>query len=122
MALTDVYCRVNRARGMELLSPEDLLHACHRMKGPIQLRVFPSGVMVLQTDTHNSDRITDEICAELETCGSISSEELARVSNISLTLALERLLTAERNAKVCRDESIEGLRFYPNQFLVNIDN
>uniref|UniRef100_A0A673ATE8 Vacuolar protein-sorting-associated protein 36 n=1 Tax=Sphaeramia orbicularis TaxID=375764 RepID=A0A673ATE8_9TELE len=28
MALTEVYCLVNRARGMELLSPEDLVNAC----------------------------------------------------------------------------------------------
>lgn len=28
MTLPDVYCRVNRARGIELLSPEDLLNAC----------------------------------------------------------------------------------------------
>ncbi|XP_033100053.1 vacuolar protein-sorting-associated protein 36-like [Anneissia japonica] len=28
MALTDVYCRINRARGMELLSPDDLVDAC----------------------------------------------------------------------------------------------
>jgi hypothetical protein len=28
MALTDVYCLFNRARGTELVSPHDLLHAC----------------------------------------------------------------------------------------------
>ncbi|KAG8585047.1 hypothetical protein GDO81_004874 [Engystomops pustulosus] len=28
MSLTEVYCLVNRARGMELLSPEDLVNAC----------------------------------------------------------------------------------------------
>lgn len=28
MTLSDVYCRVNRARGLELLSPEDILNAC----------------------------------------------------------------------------------------------
>uniref|UniRef100_A0A672HBW9 Vacuolar protein-sorting-associated protein 36 n=1 Tax=Salarias fasciatus TaxID=181472 RepID=A0A672HBW9_SALFA len=28
MALSEVYCLVNRARGMELLSPEDLVNAC----------------------------------------------------------------------------------------------
>lgn len=32
MALPDVYCRVNRARGMELLSPEDLLNACQALE------------------------------------------------------------------------------------------
>lgn len=28
MALADVWCRINRARGLELISPEDLLNAC----------------------------------------------------------------------------------------------
>lgn len=28
MSLADVWCRVNRARGLELISPEDLLNAC----------------------------------------------------------------------------------------------
>lgn len=119
MVLTDVYCRVNRARGMELLSPEDLLNACHRMNGPIKLRTFPSGAMVLQTETHDDEKIFEEICKELEECTSISSEELAQKTNISLMLSMERLLSAERAGKVCRDESIEGLRFYPNRFLSN---
>lgn len=117
MALADVYCRVNRARGMELLSPEDLLNACHRMTGPIKLRTFPSGAMVLQTDSHNNEMITREICDELEKRTCISIEELARHCNISLVLSMERLLTAERSGEICRDESVEGLRFYLNLFL-----
>lgn len=31
MTLPEVYCRVNRARGVELLSPEDLLNACQAL-------------------------------------------------------------------------------------------
>lgn len=53
MSLADVYCRVNRARGLELLSPEDLLNACHQLQGPIKLRQFPSGAMVLQLESHD---------------------------------------------------------------------
>lgn len=50
---------------------------------------------------------------------SLSIEELARILNISIVLAQERLLTAERSGGICRDESIEGLRFYQNLFLKN---
>lgn len=32
MTLPDVYCRVNRARGLELISPEDLLNACQMLE------------------------------------------------------------------------------------------
>lgn len=122
MSLADVYCRVNRARGMELLSPEDLLNACHRMQGPIKLRTFPSGAMVLQTDSHNNEMITQEICDELKNrSAGISTEELARFCNISLVLSMERLLTAERSGELCRDESVEGLRFYLNLFLTRTE-
>ncbi|KAL5011968.1 hypothetical protein ScPMuIL_010519 [Solemya velum] len=51
MTMSDVYCRVNRARGMELLSPEDLINACEMLEVlnlPVRLRTFDSGVMVLQ--------------------------------------------------------------------------
>lgn len=57
MSLADVYCRVNRARGLELLSPEDLLTAAQMMEGlnlPLRLHRFDSGVMVLQLTSHNT--------------------------------------------------------------------
>lgn len=64
MTLTDVYCRVNRARGLELLSPEDLLNASRQLASldlPIVLRVFDSGVMVLQARSHDDNTIVDII-------------------------------------------------------------
>jgi len=64
MTLTDVYCRVNRARGLELLSPEDLLHASQRLAPldlPIVLRSFDSGVMVLQIRSHDDYAVVDRI-------------------------------------------------------------
>lgn len=57
------------------------------------------------------------ILFQVEDSGSLSAEELSQNLGISLTLAKERLLTAEKNGKCCRDDSIEGLRFYPNMFL-----
>lgn len=64
MTLTDVYCRVNRARGLELLSPEDLLHASRHLSSlglPIVLRTFDSGVMVLQVLSHDDNAVADRI-------------------------------------------------------------
>ncbi|XP_058461776.1 vacuolar protein-sorting-associated protein 36 isoform X2 [Malaya genurostris] len=117
MSLADVYCRVNRARGLELLSPEDLLEACKLLIGPIKLRKFPSGAMVLQLENHDDELVSKETTELVEKHTSISAEELARVVGISLLLANERLLAAEVLGQLCRDESIEGLRFYPNLFL-----
>ena len=69
MSLTDVFVRVNRARGMELLSPEDLVNACKVMrefdgikrkpKLKMALRKFDeSGVMVLQLKTLDEESVT----------------------------------------------------------------
>lgn len=60
MSLVEAFCRLNRARGVELVSPEDLLHACHaleKLRLPIQLREFDSKVKVLQ---HES--LSDDVC------------------------------------------------------------
>ncbi|XP_053673355.1 vacuolar protein-sorting-associated protein 36 [Anopheles nili] len=117
MSLADVYCRVNRARGLELLSPEDLLEACQLLTGPITLRKFPSGVMVLQLESHDDTLTTQRTWQLVEQYISMSPDQLARIENISLLLARERLLTAEGSGNLCRDESIEGLRFYVNKFI-----
>ncbi|KZC07585.1 PREDICTED: vacuolar protein-sorting-associated protein 36 [Dufourea novaeangliae] len=124
MTLTDVYCRVNRARGMELLSPEDLLNASRQLAPlglPIVLRIFDSGVMVLQIQSHNDIAIVDVIANLIKDRGSLTAEELAQSEGISVLLARERLLVTEKYGKACRDDTIEALRFYPNLFLEGND-
>lgn len=143
MALADVYCRVNRARGLELLSPEDLLNACKIMESldlPLKLYQFNSGVMVLQLQSLNDESVAEAtadlvmvfsfivifiVCVffwlQLEEKGSLSCEELAQLLGISVVLAKERFRTAENLGKCCRDDSMEGLRFYPNLFLTRED-
>lgn len=54
---------------------------------------------------------------QVKEIGSLTAELLAQDIGISVLLAKERLLTTEKAGQVCRDESIEGLRFYPNLFL-----
>jgi ESCRT-II complex subunit VPS36 len=49
LTLIDVYCVFNRARGTELISPDDLIHAAElfpKLDIPIRLRAFDSGVKV----------------------------------------------------------------------------
>ncbi|CAN8032833.1 unnamed protein product [Ixodes persulcatus] len=120
LALTDVYCRVNRARGLELLSPEDLLNACKMMEAldlPLRLQVFPSGVTVLRLATQSDKKLAAETRQLLDEHGSLSAEDLSPLIEISVILAKERLLSAESEGLACRDDSVEGLRFYPNFFL-----
>ncbi|KAM4699787.1 vacuolar protein-sorting-associated protein 36 [Discoglossus pictus] len=120
MSLTEVYCLVNRARGMELLSPEDLVNACkmlESLKLPLRLRIFDSGVMVIEHQSHNEDEMVASALETVSEKGSLTSEEFAKLVGMSVLLAKERLLLAEKMGHLCRDDSVEGLRFYPNLFL-----
>ncbi|RXN06838.1 vacuolar -sorting-associated 36 [Labeo rohita] len=119
MALTEVYCLVNRARGMELLSPEDLVNACkmfESLKLPLRLRVFDSGVMVVQLQSHSEEEMIASALDNVSDKGSLTAEEFAKLLGLSVLLAKERLLLAEKMGHLCRDDSVEGLRFYPNRF------
>lgn len=52
LTLQDVYCIYNRARGTDLISPMDLMKACKLFQPlglPLRIRVFESGVIVVQT-------------------------------------------------------------------------
>ncbi|XP_051902840.1 vacuolar protein-sorting-associated protein 36 [Hippocampus zosterae] len=119
MALSEVYCLVNRARGMELLSPEDLLNACkmfESLKLPLRLRVFDSGVMVVQLQSHSEEEMIASALDNVTDKGSLTAEEFAKLLGLSVLLSKERLLLAEKMGHLCRDDSVEGLRFYPNLF------
>uniref|UniRef100_A0A8C1KQD7 Vacuolar protein-sorting-associated protein 36 n=1 Tax=Cyprinus carpio TaxID=7962 RepID=A0A8C1KQD7_CYPCA len=119
MALTEVYCLVNRARGMELLSPEDLVNACkmfESLKLPLRLRVFDSGVMVVQLQSHSEEEMIASALDNVSDKGSLTAEEFAKLLGLSVLLSKERLLLAEKVGHLCRDDSVEGLRFYPNLF------
>ncbi|XP_036154126.1 vacuolar protein-sorting-associated protein 36 isoform X5 [Myotis myotis] len=120
MSLTEVYCLVNRARGMELLSPEDLVNACKMLevlKLPLRLRVFDSGVMVIELLSHKEEEMVASALETVSEKGSLTSEEFAKLVGMSVLLAKERLLLAEKMGHLCRDDSVEGLRFYPNLFM-----
>ncbi|PWA22922.1 hypothetical protein CCH79_00002272, partial [Gambusia affinis] len=110
MALTEVYCLVNRARGMELLSPEDLLNACkmfESLKLPLRLRVFDSGVMVVQLQSHSEEEMIASALDNVTEKGSLTAEEFAKLLGLSVLLSKERLLLAEKMGHLCRDDSVE---------------
>uniref|UniRef100_A0A914IAU1 Vacuolar protein-sorting-associated protein 36 n=1 Tax=Globodera rostochiensis TaxID=31243 RepID=A0A914IAU1_GLORO len=120
MTLPEAFCRMNRARGMEMISPEDLLNACQRldrMDSPISLFTFENGVSVLQLRSLSAIHVSDEVLQMVEAAGSMDASQLAKSSGVPLVLAAERLRYAEEQAKLCRDDTIEGLFFYPNKFM-----
>ncbi|CAI5451630.1 unnamed protein product [Caenorhabditis angaria] len=123
IALPEVYCRINRARGMELLSPEDVINACEsliRIDSPLELHRFASGVLVVQLRSASIDNTVDQTADFVTKLGKASANELADSLGTTVVLARERLLAAEEKGVICRDDSIEGLLFYPNRFLAEI--
>uniref|UniRef100_A0A8C9FVV1 Vacuolar protein-sorting-associated protein 36 n=1 Tax=Pavo cristatus TaxID=9049 RepID=A0A8C9FVV1_PAVCR len=103
-----------------LLSPEDLVNACKMLeplKLPLRLQIFDSGVMVLELQSHNEEEMVASALETVSEKGSLTADEFAKLVGMSVLLAKERLLLAEKMGHLCRDDSVEGLRFYPNLFL-----
>ncbi|PNW84821.1 hypothetical protein CHLRE_03g159750v5 [Chlamydomonas reinhardtii] len=140
ISLPDVYCLFNRARGTELVSPDDLLQAAKVFPKAgvhgLRLRQLTSGVMVIQGPQHSEERVCAKI-AELTALPSPSStastasaappapplgpgvtagDVAVALGGISTVIAAEHLLLAEARGVVVRDDGPEGLRFYRNFF------
>lgn len=93
MSLSDVYCRFNRARGMELVSPEDVVNACNQFEAlslPLRLRRFESGVLVVQSLSHSEEVIIKTTAELIEKNKCLSAEELSKHTGVSIMLANER--------------------------------
>jgi ESCRT-II complex subunit VPS36 len=121
LLLHDVYCMYNRARGgIQLISPTDLINACSQFTNlgiPMVLHEFASGVIVIRDAALNDDAVVAKVAAFVSEHGGTSPSQLARGEGVSLTLAREQLLTAEGMGALCRDDTIDCMRFYPNRFL-----
>ncbi|CAM9697269.1 unnamed protein product [Chrysoparadoxa australica] len=118
MTLTDAFAMFNRARGAELVSPQDLLAAAELLKVlglGMCLRSFDSGVLVIQLDSHNDSAVSQSLSALAEEAP-LDTTRVSLKLNVSMSVATEHLRTAERLALLCRDESLQGLRFYKNIF------
>eukprot|EP00274_Cyanoptyche_gloeocystis_P001623 CAMPEP_0196663288 /NCGR_PEP_ID=MMETSP1086-20130531/52215_1 /TAXON_ID=77921 /ORGANISM="Cyanoptyche gloeocystis , Strain SAG4.97" /LENGTH=390 /DNA_ID=CAMNT_0041999037 /DNA_START=30 /DNA_END=1202 /DNA_ORIENTATION=+ len=119
LTLRDAYCIINRARGTDLLSPDDLLKACSLFESPslsLRLRRFDSGVLVVHSLNRTDEQVAQDMRRLVDSKGPLGALDVAMQCSIALALALEQLLTAERLGLLCRDETVEGLRFFPNAF------
>lgn len=65
MTLVEAYCRLNRARGIHVISPHDLMSACLMLKkvpnATLTLREFESKVKVLQHASYDDDIVVGQI-------------------------------------------------------------
>jgi len=117
LSVSEVYCRYNRARGIELVSPEDVVNACKTLtpeQHGMELKKFSSGVLVVEGDNFKS--IMDNLLQTIKANDCCTAMNLSNVMSIPLLLAKERLQAAEQHGIVCRDETDDGIFFYENLF------
>jgi ESCRT-II complex subunit VPS36 len=102
ISLTDMYYHFNRARGTELISPDDLWQACtlwEKFDVPVMLRKFDSGVMVIQNKSHSDEEVMSRIrmlVTKTETLRvGVTASDAALTLKIAPAMAKEHLLSAE---------------------------
>lgn len=121
LTLSEVYCCFNRARCMDLVSPDDIKEACKLLKdipdAQLTLIQYESGLIVVQKQSCDNQEILEKTFKLVTDAKHLTPLQLASRLSIPVQLARQRLKEAEIAGKLCRDESIEGLRFYPNKFL-----
>ena len=119
--LPAVYCLFNRARGTELVSPDDLFKAAGLLEDlheGMRLRSFSSGVLVIQSSSLDDEEIARRLvalCSATPDEGMLATEVAASLG-VSLSLCKEQLSLAEQWGALCRDESAAGVRYFPNIF------
>jgi len=117
------------ACGCQLISPEDLLKAAEltgQLNLGVSLKLFPSsGVKVLQLDSYRDEQVVSQRIMDIfrtrRTDGELGqvgiyATDVSEELKLSLVIAKEQLLIAENLELICRDESVFGVRFYPNLF------
>lgn len=120
ITLTDAFCLFNRARGVELISPQDMLRACESWESlgvDVHLRAFDNGVMVI----HTTKRSDEEVCTRFKDAlpsrtSSLDACEAAKILETTPDIALEYLHMAEGRGLLCRDDGPAQMRFYANLF------
>ncbi|KAI9335104.1 EAP30/Vps36 family-domain-containing protein, partial [Obelidium mucronatum] len=131
IALTDLYCIFNRARGVALISPQDLQKSAALFESlglPYRLRKFDSGLLVIHSSDYSDDAIATRILMHVQRVGGVGNNasewgtgvtclDIASQEGVSIVLAKELLLITEKYGLICRDDSVEGLRFYDNMIV-----
>ncbi|KAB5540379.1 EAP30/Vps36 family-domain-containing protein [Coniochaeta sp. 2T2.1] len=135
MSLVDLWAMFNRARGgVELVSPQDFEKAVRlweKLKLPVRLRTFKSGVMVVQSRDRTDETTIKALLGWLQDLHSlpperevpwdwqefgrgVTAQDAAERFGWSIGVAEEELEMAEERGVLCREEGIEGLRFWEN--------
>lgn len=135
ISLVDLWATFNRARGgVELVSPLDFEKAARlweKLKLPVRLRQFRSGVLVVQGSDRTDEKTIKALLAWLrdlhvfppekevpwdwqEFGQGVTSQDAAEHFGWSIGVAEEELEMAEERGALCREVSIEGVKFWEN--------
>ncbi|PLB50589.1 vacuolar protein sorting protein [Aspergillus steynii IBT 23096] len=135
ISLIDLWAIFNRSRnGVELVSPSDFQRAAElweKLKLPVRLRRFKSGLLVVQRYDWTDEKIIRQLqewmvelrhIPPLEPVAwdwrlfgrAVTAQEAAQRFKWSVGVAAEELEMAEDKGILCREEGIEGLRFWSN--------
>jgi ESCRT-II complex subunit VPS36 len=137
MSLVDLWQVFNRTRnGIELVSPLDFGKAANMwdtLHLPIRLRRFRSGLLVVQERSRTDEKTIASLLAWLrqpqnsfaveEMASSqmfgrgVTAQETAERFGWSVGVATEELEMAEETGAVCRDQCLDGIRFWSNHFM-----
>lgn len=138
VSLVDLWAIFNRTRnGVELVSPSDFEQAARlweKLKLPVRLRRFKSGLLVVQSNEWSDEKViqqfdkwlqelrdhvaSDGVSWNWERYGrGVTAQETAQHFGWSVGVAVEELEMAEDKGVLCREEGIEGVRFWRNFFL-----
>lgn len=143
MSLIDLWAVFNRSRnGVELVSPSDFQKAAglwEKLKLPVRLRRFNSGLLVVQRHDWTDEKTIQQLRNWMEELRrippdesvpwdwrlfgrAITAQETAQRFKWSVGVAAEELEMAEDNGLLCREEGIEGLKFWYNCITPDIDS
>lgn len=136
ITLVDLWALFNRARGgVELVSPNDFEKAARlweKLKLPLQLRTFKkSGVMVVESRERTDETTIKSIIQWLKDLHQfppekevswdwhqfgvgVTAQDAAERFGWSLGVAEEEMDMVEEKGVLCREEGMEGLRFWLN--------
>lgn len=138
MSLVDLWAVFNRTRnGIELISPLDFEKAAAMWESlhlPIRLRRFKSGLLVVQEKSRTDEKTIASLLSWLreaqndfapseidlmsQTFGrGVTAQETAERFSWSVGVATEELEMAEETGALCRDQCLDGTRFWENHFI-----
>ena len=138
MSLVDLWAVFNRTRnGIELISPLDFEKAATTWESlnlPIRLRRFKSGLLVVQEKNRTDEKTITSILTWLRESQSalssteetllshtfgrgVTAQETAERFSWSVGVATEELEMAEETGALCRDQCLDGTRFWENHLM-----